>query len=294
MGSRTFFRVLYSIPLVALFGCATAPTVPGDPFKRPVEGSGEPSQWVRDRLIRQEQEQKQRSPNLVVARSLIESRQYELARTYLEEVVKSDSKSSEAYRLLGVIHREKGEFKLSRQLFEKARERDPDAAEVYDGVGILDLLEENPAEANRSFRKATELTESGSRYHNNLGFSYYLLGDLERAIGSYEKAVQLDPSVARFHNNLGYAYAMSRRYPDAMRQFLLAGTEAMAFANLAFSYQAQGDTKQARDLYRMALEADPALEAAQKNLALLCESQGGAAPDCAPYPEATTEQEEIP
>ncbi|MBI3995715.1 MAG: tetratricopeptide repeat protein, partial [Nitrospirae bacterium] len=77
----------------------------------------------------------------------------------------------------------------------------------------------------------------------------------------------------RYHNNLGYAYGMIERYPDALREFLQGGTEAAAFNNLGFSYQAGGDLNQARDLYRRALEIDPGLKTARQNLAALCRSR---------------------
>lgn len=265
---------MIAVGLVFLAGCATtSASMPSDPLQFPIRKTDEPDRFIKDRLALQEREQKQRSVNLPLVRSLIETKQYALAQTYLDQALKTETDSTEVYRLLGVVHREKKEFESARPMFQKALKQDPESAAAHNDLGILLLMENEIVGGNRSFLKATELMPLGSRYYNNLGFSFYLMGDLTRAVEAYEKAVRLDASIPRYHNNLGYAYGMIKRYPEALREFLQGGTEATAYNNLGFSYQADGQLDQARDLYRKALEIDPSLKTARQNLAALCRSR---------------------
>ena len=249
------------IGIMVLGGCSTSSGATASNVSiLKLREASEKERRFKDQLAREELEQKQKSMSLDVARTLINTKRYDLAREFLEEALETGPEPAEAgriYHLLGVIYQEKSESGPARKMFEEALEHNPDSAASHDRLGILLLFDENIPAATRSFLKATELSPDTARYRNNLGFAYYLNGDLPRAILAYEKAVKLDLSVSRYHNNLGFAYGKSHRYPEAMAQFLLGGTEAMAYENLGFAYWVDGDLDQAQELYQKGMESGP-------------------------------------
>ena len=99
------------------------------------------------------------------------------------------------------------------------------------------------------------------------------------AADCYRKALQLNPSLRRIHNNLGFAYGRLKKLESAARHFKLAGTPAQANNNMGFVFETAGKLDKAFDYYAVALEQNPNLIQARKNLERVAGVLGRAVPE---------------
>lgn len=104
-----------------------------------------------------------------------------------------------------------------------------------------------------------------------IGEAFYNLGDLQRAINYYKKAVDLAPYVLDFKNKYGSALAAKGLLPNAEKEFNEILKEnpkhVSALTNLGYVKLAQGNVKEAEQLYFKALSLDPDYEALLLNIA---------------------------
>lgn len=104
-----------------------------------------------------------------------------------------------------------------------------------------------------------------------IGEAFYNLGDLQRAINYYKKAVDLAPFVLDFKNKYGSALAAKGLLTNAEKEFNDILKEnpkhVSALTNLGYVKLAQGNIKEAEQLYFKALSLDPDYEALLLNIA---------------------------
>jgi tetratricopeptide (TPR) repeat protein len=104
-----------------------------------------------------------------------------------------------------------------------------------------------------------------------IGEAFYNLGDLQRAINYYKKAVDLAPFVLDFKNKYGSALAAKGLLPNAKKEFNEILKEnpkhVSALTNLGYLKLAQGNAREAEQLYLKALSLDPDYEALLLNIA---------------------------
>jgi Flp pilus assembly protein TadD len=133
-------------------------------------------------------------------------------------------------------------------------------------LGILLDATGRSVEAETHHRKAVSLDEKNPAYLNNLGFSLLVRRKTKEALEVLGRSARLDPTNPRLRTNLGFAYAASGDMPRAAREFAIGTSVADARNNLGFAYEARGDLNNAYDLYRQALQLDPANQRARGNL----------------------------
>lgn len=104
-----------------------------------------------------------------------------------------------------------------------------------------------------------------------IGEAFYNLSDLQRAINYYKKAVDLAPFVLDFKNKYGSALAAKGLFSNAEKEFTEILKEnpkhISALTNLGYVKLAQGNVKEAEQLYFKALTLDPDYEALLLNIA---------------------------
>ncbi len=107
-----------------------------------------------------------------------------------------------------------------------------------------------------------------------IGEAFYNLGDLQRAINYYKRAIDLAPFVLDFKNKYGSALAAKGLLPNAEKEFNDILKEnpkhVSALTNLGYVKLAQGNVREAEQLYFKALSLDPDYEALLLNIAGLC------------------------
>lgn len=144
---------------------------------------------------------------------------FQSANLLLKQIVKADSKHSEAYRLMAVIAAEQGEHNLALEVINKSIAADKKNAIAYSNKGnILGYLGDSQ-EAIRSYELAIKICPNYAEAHSNLGNAFQSIADFDRAVISYKKAIQIDPNNVIFFSNLGNAFLNLGLYGEAYSAF---------------------------------------------------------------------------
>ncbi|MFW6271604.1 MAG: YcaO-like family protein [Desulfosalsimonas sp.] len=143
---------------------------------------------------------------------------------------------------MGKARLESGQPGQAARHFEKALDLNPhpqDVVSIYSFIG-------QACKETGDYKKALEAVEKGLAYddersdlYNLAGFCQFKLKEHEAAIESFKQAVRLNPS------------------------------SAIDYANLAVNYREAGDMETAVGCFRIALDLDPELDFARKNIEAL-------------------------
>ena len=91
---------------------------------------------------------------------------------------------------------------------------------------------------------------------------------MPKAVDVLRTALMLDGSQDRTRNNLGFALAVTGQDKAAWRVLRSSANEGNARYNLALAQEMRGDNE-AAESYRLAIKADPGLDAAAEAVARL-------------------------
>jgi Flp pilus assembly protein TadD len=219
---------------------------------------------VREMQLRNK---KKAHPNyLALARTLAEKGFYDIALNQLKEAEKTNGKNPELFYLKGVCLRGKKEYEKAVFQFERAICIDPDYSYAYDGLGITYDMTGDPQMAAECYRKAIQLNPGNTIFYNNLGVSLMAGGKAEEAVENLRKSIAIKPDFNRAINNLGLAYGMLGKDDKAFAIFKRLGNEAVAYNNMGYVYQLRNDREKAAEMYRRAIELNPDLKSAKRNL----------------------------
>ena len=165
----------------------------------------------------------------------------------------------------------------------RAARRAPGHSEAHNRLGILYLDQQRTDEAIVRFRSAVRAAPKNADVHNNYGFALMAAGRHAEAVPVLRTALMLDGSQPKTRNNLGFALAVSGEDKAALRVLRAGVSNDSAQYNLALAQELRGDPERALATYKLALKANPDLEAATQAIARLSET---------PKPEVSSEDEE--
>ncbi|MBU0550937.1 tetratricopeptide repeat protein [Myxococcota bacterium] len=217
---------------------------------------------------KEEQDKGEIDDDLTVAlvETLIESRSYDSAVPMLKRALLRRPNDPRLHTLMGTVLRDKGVLNKAEAEFKLALHLNPKDALALAGLGVLYDLRGDHAAAKEAHTQAIALAPLSARLQNNLGFSCFLAGDTPAAISAYEEAISLDPSASHVYINLGFALTRQGKDHEALRIFRQALDEAAALNNLAMGQELRGADEDAQESYMRALEINPRLSEAHKNL----------------------------
>jgi tetratricopeptide (TPR) repeat protein len=155
------------------------------------------------------------------ASALVQLNRLQEAEKILQEVISIESKSWQAYTLLGNIY--------DRQ------KRYEDAATAY--------------------RKAIEINPKSASVYNNLGISLFFMGKYRESVDALLSSISLDPSNLQSYNNLGLSLFKLGKYPEALETFKKGGDEASAYNNMGVLYMEEKNYAKAVEFFEKAIEA---------------------------------------
>jgi Tfp pilus assembly protein PilF len=201
-----------------------------------------------------------------LAEILLEAKAFEDAAPLVQRLVNESPEQPSSHYLLGFLLREKGSYQEAHKAFLKAIEIAPKYADPYAGLGILYALQKENTKAISMFLKAIELDDKNPKYHNNLGFIYYLSKQYQKADESYRKSVSLAPTETKVYVNMAFNLAQMDRFDEANELFQKNLTQAEAINNIGLVLESKGKWKEAKERYLKALELNPRLNSAKKNL----------------------------
>ena len=139
--------------------------------------------------------------------------------------------------------------------------------------GLLQIREANPNQAAKLFIQAQDIQPSAEEealVAFYLAYALSLQDKWPEAIPALDKALELSPFVHAYYNLRGVALFKSQDYTGAARDFQSAlqldSGSAMDYANLGLCHKHLGQKKAAAEYLQTALNLDPTLEFAFKNL----------------------------
>jgi tetratricopeptide (TPR) repeat protein len=160
----------------------------------------------------------------------------------------------------------RGQLQQARELYEADLEKSPDNPLIHHRLAIIAAREERSADALRHFETARELAPRDSGLLSDLGYAYYLQHRLDEAEECLQQAVAADSQNKAAHNNLGIVLGVRGKFDEALSHFRKGGTEAAAFANLAYVHSQLGDLDKALANYNRALSLDGDMRSAAEAL----------------------------
>ncbi len=184
---------------------------------------------------------------------------------------------TEAYINLGVLYSSSGKNDSARSVFQKALEINPRDAGAANNLGIICEQEARYKEAEKYFLMALKIDSTFPISLVNLGAVYQKTGELDKAAYCYNRELRLNPENEDVRTNFfvmyynsGLDFFKEKKYDEAFKQFMLAGTynsrSAEVLGYLGMLYQIKGDFSKAIEYYRKSLEIDPGNEAFKQNL----------------------------
>lgn len=203
---------------------------------------------------------------VALVETLIQSRAYDSAVPMLKRALLRRPNDSRLHTLMGTVLRDKGIYSKAEAEFKLALHLNPKNHMALSGLGMLYDLRGEYTAAKGQHLKAIGLAPLSARLQNNLGFSRFLAGDTDEAIKAYEEAISLDPSASSVYINLGFALVRKEKDSEALRIFRQVLDDAGAHNNLAMGQELRGAHSKAQENYLRALEINPRLKEATKNL----------------------------
>lgn len=193
--------------------------------------------------------------------SLINSRRYPEALSWLRKASKATPGDGWVWLLMGIAHGGLGAYERAAENFLEAIKRDPDSAEARYYLGHALQAEGKIQQAVKSYRKAVELRATYWEAHYAIARALQGTGDFGSAIAAYQAAIAINPGNSELHANLGIAFKATGRNSLAMASLKeairLQPGSAEAHFNLGNLHQGQRELDEAAACYLQATRLKP-------------------------------------
>jgi len=108
---------------------------------------------------------------------------------------------------------------LAKEYLDIVIKINPESPQLYDTLGFILYQENKKIESQGIFEKALILDDSLASAQNNIGVIFMDEGDITKAINHLENAVELDPTSATTYLNLGNAFLKAQDYQSALQSY---------------------------------------------------------------------------
>jgi tetratricopeptide (TPR) repeat protein len=206
---------------------------------------------------------------------------YEMNSSELElrSALEIDPNLALAHLMLGEVRVFQNEWDAAQSEILAAREQAGALTEV-DQLRVEALLARvfgKPFEERVYLQKLIGLQPYKREYLYELAESYFHTADVDDAIDKYRDALSLDSRYAKAYNHLAYCYAWKGEHAlalEAYRHYLELDHSANAYDSLGDAYMQAGDYARAAAMKSKAIQMDPHMYYASRNLAFIQMMQG--------------------
>jgi putative PEP-CTERM system TPR-repeat lipoprotein len=211
---------------------------------------------------------------VLAAKVYIAQRDLTKAEAALRRTIEADASVGEAYGLLVDIYREQQRVDAARTEFDRIAAANPKDVAARTVSALLLHAQNKLADAKQRYTEILALDPRAAVAANNLAWIYADEGEnLDAGLQLAQRAVDLVPDRAAFRDTLGWVYLRKQLPQLAVRPFEQAVARepetAVFHYHLGLAYAGSGERARGRDALQRALELNPALEEAKRELAAL-------------------------
>ncbi len=157
--------------------------------------------------------------------------------------------------------------------YERALKLDPNYLDALLGYARLEDRRNNLEAATKLYQRAAKKYPKDAPVHNDLGLCYHRRGMLKDATKQLELAVELRGDSKLYRNNLAAVLVEQGKSKEALAQLVKAHGEPVAHYNLAYLLMQKHKDAEALDHFKLAVQKDPSLTAANAWIAKLSAGQ---------------------
>ncbi len=201
------------------------------------------------------------TPYIGLARLYRERKNHNSAAYWYRQAAVIGNEAS-SWLLAGAHERMAGRDSTAREALKKALELEPNNDEALYELALT------YAERESDFQQAISLMGSAiaadphvAVYHSGLGVLLSMVGDFDGSVEALEKSLELEPNTSWTWYHLGNTYLSGNRDSEARDKFehslKLSPGFALALTGLARLKLRQGESTEAMELLRQAIESDP-------------------------------------
>jgi tetratricopeptide (TPR) repeat protein len=183
-----------------------------------------------------------------LAEVYIAQKDYETARTEIDNALELDTSNANAHYFSGYIKSMKIQDRpVALEEFKKAAELDPDHYNAQRLLGVLAFDFGNFKLAANAYSQLVRLRPYEPSFRYRLGVAYSESGEADKAIEEYKTAIMLDGNNMESHYGLAYLYSSQGRNKEAIEECLFIlklipnNSSADVMVLLAQLYFAEGE-----------------------------------------------------
>jgi putative PEP-CTERM system TPR-repeat lipoprotein len=215
---------------------------------------------------------------LTWVRSLLAAKQFERARTELQQLLIMYPGVAAVHVQHAVLLASRNDVAAARATFEKALAIDRASLEALAGLLALSMNAKDYSGARSRVKRELESGPATPGLLLLAARTYGSSGDLRSAERALRQAIELDPSLLPAYSMLAEIYLRQEMLDAARTEFeKLAEQQSNpvgALTMVGLIFQAQGNTARARALYERVVAIDPRAAVASNNLAWLYVESG--------------------
>ncbi len=208
-------------------------------------------------------------PYFLIGFECLQNGFYEDALSYFEKCLRINGGIAAIHSNIGAVHAKLGRLEESLTSYRKAERLDPASADIQFNVGTTLAMAGRFHEAVAALRRATQMDPAAAESWANLGNVYLDLDQPQSARAPLERALELKPS-AVIHNSLGTLHfgqgALDLARHHFQESIRLQADYDPAYVNLGQVYLKQDDRTRAAEMFRKALQVNPANAEAKRLL----------------------------
>jgi len=208
------------------------------------------------------------------AAACVRKRRPARAVALMTEIIRQMPSDATAYLNRGSAQAVAGEVALAISDYTAAVNLQPDLVEAWYNRGTTFMHLHRYEKALADFTEAVRLKPDFALAYCNRGLANFQLGDYDHALVDYSVALQQDNGC---YLNRGTLYLTLGEYQKAIDDLTRAigdkPSNAIALSRRGQAHEALGQSSQALDDFRTALEADPRLQSAEEGFARLTAQQ---------------------
>ena len=194
---------------------------------------------------------------------------YDISLKDINAYLPSNPYDASAYFYKGLIYKETGNFEMAKSQFQTTVEQDPSFVEAYEQLAFIFDIEGDPI-AEFYFDNAISVDSSNLSSWYNKGMYHQSRGEFIKSKMAYNGLLRQDSLHSDSHFNLGYIALLEKEFEVAVFHFGVVIQQRPDFATAYFSrglaFKNNNSYKQAKDDFKMALELNPQLNEAEKEL----------------------------